>query len=328
LRYNRVEPGQVRILSVPPRHRLRISRDRGIPHNWSLPGARRTEEGDLRRKAWSWLLGRLGGMMAQETGKDEGSSQAAQPFLKEIRRAMEGRSFASIEEAQAFIDLFSLKWNRAAIPTFDGLSPEQMSRLLYFPFDSPHIVTFAPTLNNPPDAPIAAIFALLAAAIGERGIKTTATGNLPLSVVRPATLAYLGEHSYAERTHYGALRSELDARELHVTRLMAVLAGLMRKYRGSFVLTKLCRSQMSRNGLAGVYPLLLRAHLAKFNWAYGDMYGDLRLIQDSALFTLLLLHRHGNEWREQPSMRMRSCARSPGYWTRWRTTVGRRRKIW
>lgn len=50
--------------------------------------------------------------------------------------------------------------------------------------------------------------------------------------------------------------------------------------------------------LMGVYPRLLSTIATRFNWAYRDGYPDLRIVQWSFVFTLLLLNRYGSEWRD------------------------------
>jgi len=214
----------------------------------------------------------------------------------EIRQALEGRQFASLEEANAFLADFSRRQNRQSREDFAGLSPEQMGRFLYHPFDSPDIVTFPEVLAGEPVAPILTLFGLLVDAIGEQGLKPTAKGNLPRAFCREAALAYRGEDLYREWARYGHINKEEDFFELHVTRLVAELAGLIRKYRGRFILGRDCRNLLDKYGPAGIYPRLLRAYVEKFNWGYRDRYPELVFVQRAFLFTLYLLQRHGGSW--------------------------------
>ena len=111
--------------------------------------------------------------------------------------------------------------NSAPVDGFCGLSPRQMYRLLYYPFNAPEIVEFPELLEQPPDAPVARLFSGLAAAIGTAGLKPTATGNLPRRVVQELARAELGDEGYAERTRFGDFRSEPDYMELELTRWLA-----------------------------------------------------------------------------------------------------------
>jgi hypothetical protein len=216
--------------------------------------------------------------------------------LEELRRRVEGQRFASLEELQSFTDRFMRQCNRTPLDDFNGLSPEQMHRILDFPFDSPDLVTFAPVVRANLDAPILTLFSLLSEAIGEQGLKATATGNLPRAVCREAASAYWEDDTIRDNTRFTAINREEDFFDLHAARRVAELAGLIRKYRGRFVRSLECRALLADHGPGSIYPRLLRSYVRDFNWAYRDRYPDLGFIQRSFLFTLYLLNRHGGEW--------------------------------
>lgn len=214
----------------------------------------------------------------------------------EINQALQGRQFSSMEELQAFTERFMRQRNLAPLEDFQSLSPEQMHRILDFPFDSPELVTYAPVVAADAKAPILTLFGLLSDAIGEQGLKPTATGNLPRNVCREAASAYRGDEAFRDDARFAPVNKEEDFFDLHVTRRVAELAGLIRKYRGRFIRTRGCRALLDAHGLGGIYPRLLHSYARDFNWAYRDRYQDLGFIQRSFLFTLYLLHRHGGEW--------------------------------
>ena len=214
----------------------------------------------------------------------------------EIRHALQGRQFSSFEEVQAFTERFMRQRNQAPIADFHGLSPDQMHRILHFPFDSPNLVTYATVVAGEPRAPILTLFRLLAEAIGEQGLKATATGNLPRNVCREAASVYWGDEAIREDGRFVHINKEEDFSHLHVTRLVAGLSGLIRKYRGRFILSRECRRSLAEHGLAGIYPRLLLSYVRDFNWAYQDGFPDLGFIQRSFLFTLYLLNLYGGEW--------------------------------
>lgn len=214
--------------------------------------------------------------------------------LDDLRRVIQDREFGSLKEAQAFIDWHTGQKNRAPLNDFAGLSPEQMHRFLHFPFSSPDLVTFPSHLTVTPDSPMAWLLDLLLGAIGEDGLKATATGNLPLNFVRQSALACLSDD---ERAFQRGIRSETDFFDLHATRLVSGLAGLVRKHRGRFVLTGRCRKLLGQGGMAAVYPPLFRAFAEKYNWAFRDPQPAFTIIQQSFLFSLWLFHSFGNEWR-------------------------------
>ncbi len=171
-----------------------------------------------------------------------------------------------------------------------------MGKILYSPFDSPQLVTFPKVLEVVPDAPITRLFALLMDAIGEAGVKPTATGNLPRKLCCEAALAFHGEEEYREVTRFAGINTEPDFPELHVTRLVAELAGLVRKYGGKFIVGK-TRDLLDKEGMPAIYPRLFETFARSYEWGYLDRYPEFPFIQTSFLFTLLLLSRHGDKWR-------------------------------
>jgi hypothetical protein len=228
---------------------------------------------------------------------DDGPPVALQEFMAEFHQAMESREFESLEEAQAFADNFVRTSNASPSDEFLGLSPDQMSRFLGFPFDSPDLWVFPTRLDSPPSAPILTLFQMLVDAIGEKGLKTTATGNLPRKFVQEAALQYSPDDELWDLLKT-RVWTEPDFDALHTTRIVAELAGLIRKYKGKFILSRDCRKILAEQGLGGIYPRLLRAYAGRFNWGYRDRYQEIPLIQDSFLFTLFVLSRYGNDWRQ------------------------------
>ncbi len=113
--------------------------------------------------------------------------QEIQALLRPIRRAtadnlmktMSERAFDSAEEANAFAASYVQRVNETGRDDFDGLSPSQMSELLYAPLDSPRSIGFVQSGVGAADAPIMILFNALASAIGKDGLRATAKGNLP-----------------------------------------------------------------------------------------------------------------------------------------------------
>jgi hypothetical protein len=233
----------------------------------------------------------------KENNTASGQGVGVMPEL--LRKELEGRQFNSLEEAQTFLDQITQQQNRRQMDEFHGLSPEQMHQMLNFPFASPVLVRFPEVLDGIPAAPILTLFKLLTDTIGEQGLKPTAKGNLPRNFCREAALLYWGEQRYQDKTRYGGINREEDFDDLHVTRLVAELAGLIRKYKGRFILSRDCRRLLTEDDMTAIYPRLFRAYVEQFNWAYRDGYPELHFMQSAFLFTLYLLRRHGDTWQPQ-----------------------------
>ena len=86
---------------------------------------------------------------------------------------------------------------------------------------------------------------------------------------------------------------------MHCTRLVAELAGLIRKYRGKFVLTQKGRDMLAPQNRGSLYLELFTAYTTKFNWCYRDGYPEAEIVQMSFLYTLFLLASFGDTQRSQ-----------------------------
>lgn len=227
-----------------------------------------------------------------------GAPSPAQEVLDELQRAQAGQEFGGLEDVQAFAHEFMVDRNRRPLKDFDGLSSEQMHRFLSFPFDSPGLVRFSEELDQQPDAPLAELFRCIIEAIDEKGLKLTPKGNLPRALSQDAARRAMSEVEYEDFTSIVKIRSEEDYQDLWVARKIAELAGLLRKQHGRLFRTRRCVTLTDSGSLSRVYPLLLVTLATKFNWAYRDRYPELWIVQHSFAFTLRLLQRHGEQWKD------------------------------
>jgi len=228
-----------------------------------------------------------------------GVKNQAAVLNEEIAAELAGHEFTSMEDLQANLDEFVHRRNRTPLPEFHGLSSDAMQRLLYDPFDSPEIVTLPEVLDTEPSAQISDLFMLLADELSDGGLKLTEKGNLPRAFSRTAAELYSNDVDSEGPFYLGPypVNKEADFKALEVTRIVAGLAGLVRKYRGRLELTRKARRLLEDHGVRGVYPALLRAYVEDFNWPYADRYEELSIIQRSWAFTAYLLTRYGGETR-------------------------------
>lgn len=223
----------------------------------------------------------------------------AQTIADEIAEAATEQSFSSLEELNAFAAQQMDQRNQRGLAEFCGLSPEQMTQLLYAPFTSEQTVRFSTNIEPTAEIRIMGIFIPLVEAIGESGLKATAKGNLPLKFCKKMAKRLKEEHDGSQPLRIGGIRSEHDLEELHRTRLVAELAGLIRKYRGNFILSRKCKQLLAQPGTGGLYMELFKAYTTKFNWGYSDGYADAEIVQLSFLYTLFLLTSFGEVLRPQ-----------------------------
>ncbi|MCP4412946.1 MAG: hypothetical protein GY808_10340 [Gammaproteobacteria bacterium] len=179
---------------------------------------------------------------------------------------------------------------------FLGLSSDQVYRMLNFAFDSPEFFQFPDQLTIKPDAPILILMEHIVAAIDDKGLKATqAKGNLPQKLCREVWSNYSKLYPDDIFSSFHKVNREDDFFELHVTRVVLELAGLLRKTKGRFYLTQKYKKVASKSGLKALYPIIFKTYCRKFNWGYWDHYSEAPFIQQSFLFTLYLLKQHGDK---------------------------------
>lgn len=248
------------------------------------------------RDRWAGGDGQDEGAAQTDTARQANAESLAAAVNAEMGALLEDQDFASIEDAQAFLDQQMAERNRRAMDDFVGLSPEQMNIVLYTPFEAPPLATLEQRLPATVEAPIQALFQIIADAAADKGIKLTARGNLPLKLVKAAGAWLLAAEGTPVR-RIGGISTEQDVDDFHCTRLVAELAGLLRKSRGYLYLTRRAEKMLAANDGATLYRHLFETWTTKFNWAYRDGFGDLRLIQHSFGFTLHLLREYGDRWQ-------------------------------
>lgn len=231
--------------------------------------------------------------------KESGSFRkgVAGEVLAEIREELEGKGLESLEDTQAAAAEVMNRRNSAAVEDFSGLSPRQMHRIISFPFDSPDLARFAEEFPVPKEAPMMMLFTLLAEAVGTEGLRSTAKGNLPRKFCQDAFLKFKAAGFGGLFSDYIKVNKEENFLELQYLRLVAVMAGFFRKRKGKFLLTvkgrKAAEDSTGRHAFFGLF----RTCAEKFNWGFFDLLPDYHIIQGSFLYTLYLLHVHGNTFR-------------------------------
>lgn len=234
-----------------------------------------------------------------KNNQGDSSPDGIKDFGEDIRKLLADTEFSSLEDAQAQVDLFVAKQNAVPIEQFHKLSATQMYSFLYQPFDNPDLVQFSTTLSPKISAPVFKLFSLLLEAIGNDGLKATAMGNLPQKFCKEAAHVYWADEDHTYRPRIDSIRNENNFYDLHCLRLLAELCGILRKFKGKFIIGTKYRKILAAQGPAALFPVLLKTYLTVFNWGFGDGYEDIHIIQQSFLFSLYLLSKYGDIERPQ-----------------------------
>ncbi len=229
---------------------------------------------------------------------DDAAPKPASDFSTRLREVIGEHEFASLEDAQAFVDDFAANHNDGPLEEFDGLSPHAMHRILHAPFDSPDVLAIAERLEAEPRAPLLAWFHLIASALGEKGVRATTTGNLPRALSQEAARVAQGDTAYGPEDRYEraphTVRSEEDVFPLHYARVTARMAGLLRLYRGRWSLTRRAHRLLADGDDRAILLRLFRTLAAQVNWRYGTRIDRFEMVQSAWPFLLRLLQRYGD----------------------------------
>lgn len=200
-------------------------------------------------------------------------------------------------QVQAIIDQFlmdSLEQEMASSGELP-MSPDQLHQLLYSPFNAESVIEFHPDAARLDNAPILAIFKVLAEAAQHKGIKLTPRGNLPLKVTRLMVNAIPADLTYGKFVWDHNIRTEEDVYPVHFTRILATLAGFCRIQKGTLLLTAKGRKTLEKAQWGQCFHELMQTVFTRFNWAYIDHYPELQMIRSVSWMMLYLLEKDGLE---------------------------------
>jgi hypothetical protein len=221
--------------------------------------------------------------------------------MDDLRAAIAGKNFKSLDEANVFAQNFMESKNRVPQLDFLGLSSEQMGQLLYFPFAKTqdiveinlHLVPAAfrgiPVVEN--------ILLFLGMLVEQEPLKATAKGNFPLFFAREV---FAGLKMPEREPYDNAIRSEEEVPLLRALREIIILCGWVKKRNGRFSLTENGRKIVWEGFNSAHFWNLLDKFTLIFNWEFMDRYPPFLIVQRSFLFGLYLLHRQaGREIEDQ-----------------------------
>jgi hypothetical protein len=188
--------------------------------------------------------------------------------------------------------------NNIPVADFDGFTPFEMDRIIYFPFEDNcpikmNILTKETIINQ---CPIFNILIQFLSQIGE-GVKLTEKGNLPVKVIKDIYNLKILPDDSIERG-IGKIRTETDWTVLHNVRIVLTMAGLIRKNKNLLFLTNNCKTFIKDNNCSGLFIEFMKAFTLLFSWAYNDLYENQDLGQLASLFSLYLINKHGEEFRD------------------------------
>jgi hypothetical protein len=134
--------------------------------------------------------------------------------------------------------------------------------------------------------------------VEEDGTKLTTSGNLNRAFVR--RMMDEGDWVWFRAMAPEEIRqvwNEGDFFSLHKLRVLADLAGLIRKFKGRFVVTKKGRKLLDDEGAGELFALLFETQFRKMNLAYLDRHPAGPELQRSIGYSLFHLGEAARDWR-------------------------------
>lgn len=216
--------------------------------------------------------------------------------VAELAKGFDGSLDELNEEVRRIVE----EHNRAPRREFAGLSPEEMSNLLYYPLEDGSPLRLRSNIKDEILEKISflrLVEELLKIVRRDGSIKLTAKlGALPRKV-----LLELYDHHFIPYWPIDegilTLRYEDDWRVIGSVHSVVRISNLVRKIHGKLVLTKLGEKMLSPKYRQELFKLVFHTFTRKFDWAYNDYYPDFWGCRDLFGFSVYLVARFGGTER-------------------------------
>jgi hypothetical protein len=229
---------------------------------------------------------------------DEARAAAEEVLQEELAR----NPNASIEELNAALQQRAFAINHRPQKEMGNLSPDQVRRLLADDWTGPGGVlrlNSTLTLADLEGSQMLHNARVFLAYLHEQGaLRATATGNLPRAAVKTFIDSMRWRATYIEELlRYSKVINERDAYPLHVLRVVLDLAGLIKKQKGRFSLTRQGAAMMAEERAGALFVLLFRTHFRTLNLGYLDRLPALPDFQQTIAYPLFRLGIEAETWK-------------------------------
>jgi hypothetical protein len=215
-------------------------------------------------------------------------------FNIEISKIIENNQNLSTKEINELLQFKAYEYNNTGLDDFDGLSPEIMANLLYRDWGE-NIIKINPEGYSGDDIPMIKQIRLFGKIIKEfNEIKLTKAGYLPLHIVKEIYNMKIIPDRMLE-IKAAKLAKEKDVENIIIMRILCDLACITKKRNNKISLTKSGVKEINSEKL---FEKIFYTAFKKYNWAYFDYYENIMVGQFGNNFTLYLLSKYGDEWKE------------------------------
>lgn len=220
---------------------------------------------------------------------------ATNPVTRSVAEEIEKHDFENIDDLNNHLQGFMAKQNTAPDPEMGGLSPEQVSRLIYSKWTDEHFpLKFNDNLETS-DFKQSSLFQNVRTLLNmllemEKEKTATVRGNLNRKLVKAIHDKLILEKRDKEFVyHYKKIINEEDVFPLHIARVISECAGLIHKQKDRFLVKKKHQELLAEENAGKLYSLLFKTYFSMFNLSYLDGLPEAHSIQHTIPYSLLRL---------------------------------------
>ncbi|MFC1498254.1 hypothetical protein ACFLS1_07285 [Verrucomicrobiota bacterium] len=208
----------------------------------------------------------------------------------------EPNSDESLAEINRKLVAESRKLNLTPDPEMGGLSPDQVSMLIYTPWQSEqfpiHMNDNLPLKSCEQSKLFRNCRKMLIAIHKANGVKITSGGNFTRAfVAQMIDSLEINQENLAFTREYKKTINEDDVWDIHLTRVICQSAKLIRSYKGKFRILKKTEKLLDECCAGKLYKQLFIGLFTKFNLAYMDGRSPCYAIQKTLPYTLYRLSK-------------------------------------
>ncbi|MCK4793557.1 MAG: hypothetical protein KAV87_58045 [Desulfobacteraceae bacterium] len=225
--------------------------------------------------------------------------RAADKLVEVIAYVIEGRNFKTSAETNAFLDQMQDKWNTTPRCELLEHSPTEVARLAYeLPRQSDGVwkIDLSSFADEIGQSPLFSNWTNLLQYINSNQVGATAQGNLNQKTVN--ALFNVLDMGDMDDLHRGWIRNEFDWEELSVLRACAEFAGLIKRRKRIWSVTKRGRDLLAGGDATMQYLQLFDAWFNQLDWS--SLYRNELLekvgFQGSRFVVISGLLRRAGEW--------------------------------
>ncbi|RKY07746.1 MAG: hypothetical protein DRP56_05220 [Planctomycetota bacterium] len=217
------------------------------------------------------------------------------PVTRSVAEEIEGQNFESMDDLNNHLQGFMMERNTAPDPEMGGLSPEQVTLLIYSRWDREHFPLKFNAELEMSDLKQSSFFQNVRTLLNtllemEKEKTATVRGNLNRKLVKTIHDRLILEKRDKEFvSHYKKVLNEEDVFPLHIARIVSGCAGLIHKRKDKFLVKKKYQKLLSDENAGELYTLLFRTYFETFNLSYLDGFPELYSIQHTIPYSLLRL---------------------------------------